>query len=374
MNSGIKLGHLWGIPIRMHLSWLVIIALMTWSLGAGYFPEEFQSYNSWVYWGLGLLTSILFALSVLLHEMGHAYVALHYQIPVKGITLFIFGGLSEITEEPKTPQAEFFIAIAGPLVSFGLALLFGGLWLFNKQFIFLAAPSEWLGRINLTLAIFNMIPGFPLDGGRVLRSLVWTATKNVKRASRVSSIAGQIIAFGFIGIGIYIILQGQLFNGIWLIFIGWFLQNAAATSFAQIGLRYILQEARVWQVMSRDLPLVPGNISINELVNSRIIIGGRRFFLVADSATNNYCGIVTINEINGVAPEDWKKVTAGEIMMPCDKVLEVSPELSLMEALQKMDDKNVAQVPVRGAGNTVVGLLSREQVLRYVRTRAETRV
>ncbi len=374
MDGGIKLGNIWGIPVRMHLSWVIIILLMTWSLAVGYFPDKYPAFKSPIYWVLGFVTSMLFAGSVLLHEMGHAYVALRNQVPVKGITLFIFGGVAEMEQEPKTPKAEFHIAIAGPLVSLALALIFGGLWLIDKQFLLLAAPSEWLGQINLTLAVFNMIPGFPLDGGRVLRSFVWNSTNDVKRAARVSAIAGQIIAFGFIGVGIFTTLQGQLFSGIWLIFIGWFLQNAAASSFAQVGLRQILQNARVWQVMSRDLPLIPADILLERLVNEKIILGGRRFFIIMDSKDNNYCGIVTIHEINSIQPEKWGEVTAGEIMIPCNKVEEVTPEMSLLEVLQKMDDKNVAQVPVRGAGNTVVGLLSREQILRYVRARAETSV
>ncbi|NPV75492.1 MAG: site-2 protease family protein [Anaerolineae bacterium] len=374
MDGGIKLGNIWGIPVRMHLSWMIIILLMTWSLAVGYFPDEYPAFKSPINWVLGFITSMFFAGSVLLHEMGHAYVALRNQVPVKGITLFIFGGVAEMEQEPKTPKAEFHIAIAGPLVSLVLALIFGGLWLIDRQFILLSAPSEWLGRINLTLAVFNMIPGFPLDGGRVLRSVVWNSTNDIKHAARVSSMAGQIIAFGFIGVGIFTILQGQSFSGIWLIFIGWFLQNAAASSFAQVGLRQILQNTRVWQVMSRDLPLIPADISLERLVNEKIILGGKRFFIIVDSNDNNYCGIVTIHEINTIQPDKWGEVTAGEIMISCSEVEEVTPEMSLMEVLQKMDDKNVAQVPVRGAGNTVIGLLSREQILRYVRTRAETSI
>lgn len=371
MESGFRLGKIWGIPVRIHLSWILIVFLMTWSLAVGYFPEAYSTLSVVTCWILGAITSILFAASVLLHELAHAFIAIHHQVPVKKITLFIFGGVAELGQEPDKPTTEFKVAIAGPTMSLLLAAIFGGLWLLDKGFPLLAAPSEWLGRINLTLAVFNMIPGFPLDGGRVLRSLIWTTTGDLKRSTRISAITGQVIAFGFIGFGVFMVLQGQFFNGLWMAFIGWFLQNAATATYAQVSLQQTLKNAAVWQVMSRDYPFIPSDMTLENLVNNLVLTGGKRFFLVSQGDTQELSGIVTIHLINKVSPEDWPHVTAGDIMTPCSEIVSVKPEMTLFAALQIMDDANVAQVPVHGVGDNVVGILTREQILRYVRLRAE---
>lgn len=233
MEASIKLGRIKNIPIGLHWSLLLVFGLLTWSLARGYFPEEYPSLPASAHWFLAVLTSLFFFGSVLLHELGHALVALRNHIPVRQITLFIFGGVAQLEQETRSPGAEFRIAIAGPLVSLGLAGLFGGLYLLDQHIPYLAAPSYWLARINLLLALFNLIPGFPLDGGRVLRAIIWHFTGSMHRATQAASVTGQLVAFGFIGWGIYTIFTGSFFNGLWLAFIGWFLQNAAAASFAQ---------------------------------------------------------------------------------------------------------------------------------------------
>ena len=193
-----------------------------------------------MYWILGALTSILFFGSVLVHELAHALVALRNKLPVRAINLFLFGGVAELTQEPRSAGAEFRIAIAGPVASLGLAALFGAVYLLDQHIPLLAAPSIWLARINLLLAVFNMIPGFPLDGGRILRAVIWWKTGNLRRATQLASISGQVIAFGFIVVGIFISFNGNFFNGLWLIFIGWFLQNAAASSLTQSNMQETL--------------------------------------------------------------------------------------------------------------------------------------
>lgn len=249
MDAQIKLGRVWGIPIGLHPTWFLIFIFVTFSLASGYFPAEYPQLPAWAHWGLGALTSILFFASVLAHELGHAWVALRSGIAVKSITLFIFGGAAHIASEPKSAGAEFRIALAGPAVSLGLAGLFGGLFVLDQAVPFLAAPSIYLARINLMLALFNMIPGFPLDGGRVLRALVWRYTGNLLKATRVASISGQVVAFIFMGLGALSLLQGQVFNGLWLGLIGWFLQNAAASAYAQMRFEQVLRDVTVAQVM-----------------------------------------------------------------------------------------------------------------------------
>jgi len=370
MDSGIYLGKIWGIPIRLHLSWFIIFGLVTWSLAAGYFPQEYAELSGTSRWVLGALTSLLFALSVLLHELGHSYFALKSGVPVNSVTLFIFGGVAQIGREPKSAMDEFRIAIAGPMTSLLLAVVFGAIWLLDRNNAFLAAPSAWLARINFFLAAFNMIPGYPLDGGRVLRSIVWGKTQSLQRATGVAASVGQVVAFAFIGIGIFTIFSGNLFNGLWLAFIGWFLQNAAASSLAQQSLQRSLKGVIVSQVMSHNLPTVPSAMTIEQLVEEKVLSGGERIFLVVDSCPDDLCGMVTIKELKAVPRNAWGTTTIREVMVPRERLVSVSPGTALLEALHKMDDNNVAQMPVM-ENETVTGILSREQILHYLRLRTE---
>lgn len=368
MEGNFKLGTIWGIPIGLHLSWFLIFALLTWSLATGYFPEEYPTLNTGMHVTLGVLTSILFFGSVLAHELGHAFVALRNQIPVKRITLFIFGGVAQIGQEPRSAGVEFWVAIAGPLVSLALGLLFGGIWLLDKNIPLLAAPSVYLFRINLMLVLFNMIPGFPLDGGRVLRAIVWKLTGSFQRATRAASLGGQIVAFGFIGLGVFTIFSGNLMNGLWLAFIGWFLQNAAATSYSQTTMPSLLREIKVNQVMARDCTRVPSLTPISQLVDDRILNGGERCFFIADNGKLH--GMLTLRDIAKIPQPKWRFTTSIQAMVPFERLVRVTPDTELLAALQIMDDANVAQVPVV-SGEELVGTLSREQVVHYLRTRAE---
>lgn len=374
MESGIKIAQIWGIPIRLHLSWFVIFGLVTWSLASGILPAAYPNLSSSAVWGISALTSLLFAGSVLLHELGHAYLALRSGVPVRQVTLFIFGGVAQITREPATPGAEFRIAIAGPAVSLALAAVFGGLYLLDRQIPLLAAPSEWLARINLMLGLFNLIPGFPLDGGRVLRAIAWKRTGNFQRATRIATSSGQLVAFGFIGVGIFNILSGSgLFNGLWLIFIGWFLQNAAASSYAHVTLQQMLSGVTVEQVMNREPVSVPAITRLDTLIHDHVLNSGQRVFLIMDEGTHTLRGMLTLAQVNTVAREQWPVTTVGQAMLLPEQIMTVTAETPLFNALQQMDDANVAQAPVM-AGRAVIGLLQRDAVLHYVRTRAEVGV
>jgi Zn-dependent protease/predicted transcriptional regulator len=368
MEANLKLGRIWGIPIGLHLSWFLIFILITWSLSTGYFPQEYPQLSEPVHILLGVVTSLLFFGSVLGHELGHAFIALRNKIPVNGITLFIFGGVAQIAQEPKSPGAEFRIAIAGPAVSLGLSLLFGGLYLLVKDVPVLAAPGVYLMRINLMLALFNLIPGFPLDGGRVLRAIVWKITNSFQKATQAASFSGQLVAFGFIGSGIFTIFTGNLMNGLWLAFIGWFLQNAAASTYAQTNLQNQLRGIRVGQVMARDFIRIPSLTPLSTLVNERVLTGGQRNFFVADNG--RLLGMITLRDIAEIPQTKWGFITSQQAMVPFEKLVRVTPETELLAALQIMDTADVAQVPVV-KDEEIVGLLSREQVVHYLRTRAE---
>ena len=368
MNASLKIGTIWGIPVGLHLSWFLIFILLTWSLASSYFPGEYPQLDGSMHFVLAIITSLLFFGSVLAHELGHSIIALRNKIPVKGITLFIFGGVAQISQEPRSPGAEFRIAIAGPLVSLGLAVIFGGLWLLDQAIPFLAAPSLYLARINLMLALFNMIPGFPLDGGRVLRAVVWSLTRNFQRATQVASFTGQLVAFGFIAYGIYTIFNGEFMNGLWLAFIGWFLQNAAASAYAQMSIAEALRGSRVAQAMSRECTEISPLTPISQLVEERILTGGQRCFFITNEG--RLSGMVTLHDITTLPQAKWRFTTAEQIMVPHNRLIHISPEAGLLQALQMMDDANVAQIPVVQE-NRLVGTLYRDQILHYLRLRTE---
>jgi Zn-dependent protease len=368
VETRVKLGKIWGIPIGLHRSWFLIFGLLAWSLAMGYFPQEYPALSSAAHWLLGGVTSLLFFGSVLLHELGHSLLALRNGIPVRSITLFIFGGVAQIEKEPSSPGVEFRIAIAGPLVSLALAILFEALYLLDQSVPYLTAPSLYLARINFLLAAFNMIPGFPLDGGRVLRALVWRFTGSFHRATKVAGSTGQLVALGFIGVGVFTIFRGALFNGLWLAFIGWFLQNAAANSIAALNMQQSLRGITVNQVMSRECARVPSLLPLSQVVEERVLNGAQRCFFVADNG--HLRGLLTLREITAVPQRKWGFTTAEQVMVPFEHLTRVAPDTELMEALQMMDSANVNQLPVVEDGD-IVGTLSREQVLHYIRMRAE---
>lgn len=368
MRGQLRIGEVWGIPIELHFSWFLVFGLVTWSLAAGYFPLEYPGWRASTYWLVGAATSLLFFGSVLVHELSHARVALRNAIPIRRITLFVFGGVAHIAREPASAGVELRIAVVGPLTSAALAALFAGAWVLTRDVAVLAAPTIWLARINFLVALFNLIPGFPLDGGRVFRAAVWRWTGSFQRASEAASFTGQLVAFGFIGIGIATVFRGNILGGAWMTLIGWFLQNAAAASHAQAGLRELLRGVTVAQAMIRECPRVTATATLDQLVHDQVLGAGRRCFFVADDG--HLQGLLTLHEVKAVPRERWATTTAASVMMPLDRVAAVTPQDDLLAVLERMDDANVAQMPVV-AGDTLLGMITREQVLHYVRVRAE---
>jgi Zn-dependent protease len=368
MSGSLRLGQVWGVPIGLHFSWFLVFGLVTWSLAGGYFAAEYPGWTPATYWLVGVATSLLFFGSVLVHELGHSWVALRNDIPIRSITLFVFGGIAQIAREPRSPGVEFRIAVAGPLTSLGLAGLFGGAWFVAPDTAVVAAPAFWLARINLMLALFNLVPGFPLDGGRIFRAAVWRWTGSFQRATRAASFTGQLLAFGFIGVGVLTALRGNVLGGVWMAFIGWFLQNAAAATYAQASLRELLRGVTVGQAMTRECPRVAEDIPLDRLVQDEVLGKGRRCFFVADDG--HLRGLLTLHEVKAVPRDRWGEVTAREAMTRLDRLATAAPQDELLQALERMDDANVAQMPVV-TGDSLLGVLSREQILHYIRTRAE---
>ncbi len=371
MQSNIRLGHIWGIPIGLSFSWFLIFGLVTWSLATGFFPVALPGISTAGYAALGLVTSLLFFASVVAHELGHAFVALRNGVPVRAITLHLLGGLAQIGREPANAGAEFRIAIAGPLVSLALAAGFGLLSLADLADPMLGPAAAWLARINLILFLFNLIPGFPLDGGRVLRAIVWKLTGNSYRATRVAAVAGQAVAFSFIGIGVYNLFTGASSNGLWLIFIGWFLQSAASSSYAQAGLEQELAGITAEQVMQRERVEISGAVTVEQLAGPLALGQEQRSYFVGDA--DEIRGMLTAADIARVPRSLWAFTRAEQIMTPIQRLVGVQAQTGLLEALQQMEEAQVGQAPVLAEGR-VVGLLSRDQVLRFIRLRRKLAV
>lgn len=367
MVSKLKIGLFGDIPIALHTSWFLIFGLIIWSLAAGYFPESHPVILTPVYWALGGATSVLFLASVLAHELGHSYLARRFGIPERGITLFVFGGVVQITREPQSPRADFRIAIAGLVVSLALAALFGGLWLLSKDFILLATLSMWLARINLILAVFNMIPGFPLDGGRVLRAIIWRSSRDFWKATRITSFIGQVIAQVLIGLGLFVLAGGSLFNGLWLIFIGWLLLTAADASYDQSAGIHTLADLQVEQAMARKWTVVPSQLPLSLLMQGHVSHQSPRYYFIQregyghDQKDPRPLGMVTLTDVMKIPRNLWQITPVNKVMVPWDNLVTVHPQAPLLQAVQIIDDAKVTQLPVLDGGG-LVGILSRKQI------------
>lgn len=373
MKAQIKLGRLFGVEIGLHYSWFIIAVLITLSLA-----QQFQLTNpAWsgaLRWGLGLITAVLFFASIIVHELSHALVAKARGLPVRSITLFALGGVAQMERDAGDAKTEFWMGIIGPITSFvigvaclALALLLGWTPSGLPQTP-VAAMLMWLGVINIGLAVFNMIPGFPLDGGRVLRGLIWWITGNAQRATTIAARVGQIIAFLMIVYGVMQFFSGAGFNGLWLAFIGWFLLSASRESYAQMVIAEGLRGLRVGDVMSRDYPVVDAYANLQTFAEEHLMRTGRRFFVV--SLNGRPEGIITPAELAAVPRARWPYTTVADVMRPLDGVRTVRADTPVTEALELMASHDLNQLPV-SANGLLAGVISRAHVLQLIQTRAQ---
>ncbi len=373
LTRSIPLGRILGIPIGLDYSWFLIFALVTWSLAGSYFPAQYPGWSTGLYWTIGLATSLLFFVSVVLHELGHSVIALRNGIPVRSITLFIFGGVAQIGREPGSPGVEFRVAIAGPIVSFALAGLFGALGGFGASLAPLAALATYLAYINGSLALFNLIPGFPLDGGRVFRAVVWQVTHSFRRATEIAGGAGHLFAWLFIFWGVWQMFGGNFAGGLWIAFIGWFLENAATASVQQMTLERLLAGHTVGEIMTRECTTLAPDVTVEQLVHDHILTTGRRCFPVARAGRVE--GLLTVHHVKEIPRERWATTTAEQAMTPLARLRVVRPGDGLWKAMEEMTEDGVNQLPVIDAANgELVGVLARDNVLTFVRTLAEVGV
>jgi len=366
-RSGIKIGQVFGIPIFLHLSWILIFGLITYSLVDEY-GARYPQWTSGQLWSLGIITSLLFFGSVLFHELSHSAVARHYRIPVASITLFFFGGIASITRDPDSAGQEFLMAAAGPASSYVLA---GAFWLLAR-----ATPNDsmpnalatWLAGTNALLATFNLLPGFPLDGGRVFRSVVWGITKNYSKSTRIASRVGQGIAYAMMAFGLYtaFVLHSSV-NGVWFVFLGWFLLTAARQSYQQVEAQGALQGLRAADVMTSDMPTVARDLSLDEYAREVSRTGRRAHLVVAD---NKLVGLMRVEVLQAVPREDWPSTSVQAVMIPREKLAWTAPEEPVLSVLERMRSANVDQLAVIREDN-VVGLVTRDSILRVVQARTE---
>lgn len=367
MPGTFRIGKIAGIDIDIHVSWIIILVFLTVSLATGWFPQLYPGWSTATYWLIAFLSSLLLFVSVLLHELAHSLVARRRGLPVKSITLFIFGGVSNIEREPQSPGVEFQIAFVGPLTS----LVIGAIcFLLQVPLRGSNSPLEgilfYLAVTNILLGVFNLIPGFPLDGGRVLRSIVWRLTGNLRQATRVAALTGQIIAYLLILLGIWIFFVGDILDGIWFGFIGWFLLSAAQSANAQGMLTSVLSGVTVGEVMNPKPATVPADISLQQLVDAYFLPGGLRYALVMQA--DHLVGLITLGDIRHIPREQWGQVPVSTAMIPLSRLHVVTPQQSLSDVLPLMAGRDVNQLPVL-ENDALVGILSRDAIVHYLEVR-----
>ena len=361
--GGFNLGKIFGIQVRLHYTWFIIFILVTFSL-------VYPHWSQWLSWVIGIITSLLFFASVLAHELAHSLVGRANGIPVKSITLFIFGGVAQMGREATKATSELKMAAAGPACSLAIGVLFGLIWFFTRDTVsWVAEMAYWLAVVNGLLAAFNLIPGFPLDGGRVLRSLMWRFSGDYKRSTQIATWMGQGVAYAFIlgGILIMFLLHDWL-SGLWLAFIGWFLQSTASMSYRQAQWREALHGLTASQLMTSDYITVPPSITVKQLVQEHVLPKGRHLFLVTEQERLE--GILTLQNIKSVPQSKWDTTLVEQIMVPAKRLKVASPEQDGLSVAEQMDASEINQMPVASEGR-VIGLVTRDNLLRFLRTRAE---
>src|SRR3984893_7931941 len=372
VSPGLRIGRILGIPIYVHASWTIIFVLITMSL-AMQFTQEHPQWTTLQHWSVGIATSLLFFASVLFHELSHSVVARFYKIRVISITLFVFGGVARLGREPTKPIQEFNIAIAGPIASLVLAFGFYSLALFFPYAQMAGALAVCLSPTNAAPALFNLLPGFPLDGGRIFRAVVWGITKDFARATTIAGISGKVVAYGLIVFGAWLgITKGQWTSGLWMAFIGWFLLNAAQESVAQVAIRETLSGLHAADVMSHEVPTVPRDISLEDY-GQEVVRTGRRGHL--GTTDERLAGMMNVNTLNSVPRGEWGNMSVQGAMIPREKILWARPDEPLLGLLERLVSADVNQMPVvsdtENDGAHIVEMITRDSILRVMQARSE---
>ena len=370
-NRGVDLFRVAGIQIAIDYSWLVIFVLVLWSLAAGYFPHEYPGFTRTAYWGIGALATLLFFASVLIHELAHSLVANRVGQNVRRITLFLFGGMAHLSREPSNAVAELKIASVGPLTSFALG---GAFWALMVGAERVAAGPLWvamfkyLSFINVALAVFNLLPGFPLDGGRILRGFLWYRSGNLRAATARAADWGSGIALGLMGLGLLQIFGGALVGGLWLIFIGMFLRGAARASYHGVVVEHVLGSARVGDLMVTDPIAIPDDLTVRDAIEEHFLRHGFGGFPVTRNGQIE--GFVTLAHIKHCPPEERAQRTVRDVMRAADAAVTIPATASVSDALRRMVEADSGRLLVTDGGR-VVGLITRTGITRFIQLKTE---
>ncbi len=363
----IRLFEVSGIQVTIDYSWLIIFLLVIWSLSSGYFPYAFgKEYNATTYWIAGFVATVLFFASIVIHELSHSLTAVRCGLLIPEITLFIFGGVAQLSKEPDDPRMELKIATAGPLASFVLAAIF---WVIMFGLEHIKAPKliigvfQYLSWINVALAVFNLVPGYPLDGGRILRALVWWKTGSLASATKWASDVGKGFAWALMILGGYQIFMGHLIGGLWLILIGMFLRAVAASGYEEVIVKQSLGGVRVEEVMVHDVVAAPPELTLDRLVHDYFLKYGHGGFPVVRQG--EAVGLISLAQIKGVPEEDRKTKTVADVMIPLSEEVEIEPRASLVDALRKMSIVGIGRLLVMQAGR-MVGMITKTGLLRFL--------
>ncbi|MSQ28722.1 MAG: site-2 protease family protein [Dehalococcoidia bacterium] len=367
MGTTIRIARIAGIPIHIHITWLIALFLVTWTLGVGYYPNEYPNWDGYLYWAAGGGSALLLFLSVLVHELAHSLVALDKGLPLSGITLFIFGGVSAIKLEAHTPGDEFWVAVVGPVTSLALAAAFALAGDLVSGAAVLSAILRYLAFINLFLALFNLVPGFPLDGGRVLRAAAWAITGNLAKATALAAGAGHVVAFLLMAWGVFQLFSGNLLGGVWTAFIGWFLHGAAESSRQEVAVQETFRGIKVSALMEPDPEYLSPDTPVGTFVREQVLHRGRRALPICDG--NGLAGIISVSDVKVLPETLWDATTVSDIMT-WSPLLCVAPDAEVTEALQLLSEHQVNQLMVVD-GRTLVGLITRSHILDHLQFRQE---
>ncbi|HVH15211.1 MAG TPA: site-2 protease family protein [Candidatus Angelobacter sp.] len=368
-------GKILGIPIRIHWTLWLVFLLVAWSTADGYLPTFYPTFSTTVDWAIGAISALLLFISVLLHELSHSYIANKNGLPITRITLFFFGGVSEMSEEPKDPGLEVRMALAGPLTSFAIAGVLGSLWYVSALIsapLPLIAIFGYNAVINLALGAFNLVPAFPLDGGRVLRGSLWGRSKNLLKATRGATRVSEGLSLLMIAAGLLlVVLTGNIFNGLWTIFLGWFIRSGAETSLRQTEMTEALHGISVGDIMTRDLLTVSPDISVQKLVTDYFLIHPHGGYPVVRN--NKLEGVVTMSSVRSIPAEKREMETVAQAMVPYERIVTISPNASAAEALQRIAEKNIGRLLVTD-GDRIIGMITRGDLMKTIRTRQDLSV
>jgi Zn-dependent protease/CBS domain-containing protein len=371
LRGSLVLGAIRGIPIRIHFTWLIIFGLLSWSLASGYFPQHYPDLPITAYWIKAIIAALFLFGSVLVHELMHALMAQYLRVPIAGITLFALGGVSEMKQEPPSPSAEFLIAIVGPLASFVLAGFFWLVWRAleregpDPSF---AAIALYLVGLNTVVAVFNLLPAFPLDGGRILRSIIWGITKNLKKATYLATRVGRAFAYLLITFGAVSLFAGAGFQGIWMALIGFFLLQGAQASYTQVILKEALAGIAVRDIMVREVVTVAPNLSVQELIQDYFLTYGYGGFPVLENG--QVAGLVSLGEVKAVSSTDYARLSVREIMTPLSERLTIAPEEDVSIAFQRMAEAELGRLVVMERGR-MLGLVTKTGLSRFLQMKLE---